>query len=38
MDGAVAAVTGVNPALTISALAERSCHHLARDHGWTISY
>jgi cholesterol oxidase len=29
---------GVNPLLTISALAERSCHQLARDHGWTISY
>lgn len=29
---------GVNPGLTIAALAERSCHHLARDHGWTIPY
>jgi cholesterol oxidase len=29
---------GVNPGLTIAALAERSCHNLARDHGWTIPY
>lgn len=29
---------GVNPLLTISALAERSCDHLARDHGWTIDH
>ncbi|HWM90906.1 MAG TPA: GMC family oxidoreductase [Thermoanaerobaculia bacterium] len=29
---------GANPGLTIAALAERSCHHLARDHGWTIPY
>jgi len=29
---------GVNPLLTISALAERSCHHLALDHGWAIEY
>jgi cholesterol oxidase len=39
MDGAVVPRSlGVNPALTISALAERSCHYLARDHGWTIRY
>ncbi len=29
---------GVNPLLTISALAERSCHHLAADNGWAIDY
>jgi cholesterol oxidase len=29
---------GANPGLTIAALAERSCHHLAREHGWTIPY
>ena len=29
---------GANPGLTIAALAERSCHLLARDHGWTIAY
>ncbi len=29
---------GVNPLLTISALAERACAILAKDRGWTISY
>jgi cholesterol oxidase len=29
---------GVNPLLTISALAERCCALLARDRGWTIDY
>jgi cholesterol oxidase len=29
---------GVNPLLTISALAERTCMLLARDRGWTINY
>ena len=29
---------GVNPLLTISALAERCCALLAEDHGWQISY
>jgi cholesterol oxidase len=29
---------GVNPLLTISALAERSCALLAKDRGWTINY
>ncbi|MDQ4104646.1 MAG: alpha/beta fold hydrolase [Actinomycetota bacterium] len=29
---------GVNPLLTISALAERSCALLARDRDWTIDY
>lgn len=29
---------GVNPLLTISALAERSCALLAEDRGWSISY
>ena len=29
---------GVNPLLTISALAERSCVLMARDRGWTIDY
>ena len=39
MDGAVVPCSlGVNPALTISALAERSCHHLAQDYGWILSY
>jgi len=29
---------GVNPLLTISALAERSCALLAKDRGWQINY
>jgi len=29
---------GANPLLTISALAERSCALLAKDHGWQINY
>ncbi|MCI0600196.1 MAG: GMC family oxidoreductase [Beijerinckiaceae bacterium] len=29
---------GANPLLTVCALAERSCHHLARDYGLTINY
>ncbi|KAF9434808.1 hypothetical protein BGZ76_007377 [Entomortierella beljakovae] len=39
MDGAVMPISlGVNPFLTISALAERSCAIIARDRGWTIKY
>jgi cholesterol oxidase len=38
-DGSVVPATlGVNPLLTISALAERCCHYIAKDHGWTIDY
>src|SRR5947199_3592829 len=29
---------GVNPLLTISALAERCCELIAADRGWTIDY
>ncbi|HEY5058395.1 MAG TPA: alpha/beta fold hydrolase [Gaiellaceae bacterium] len=29
---------GVNPLLTISAFAERTCVLIAREHGWTIDY
>ncbi len=37
MDGAVVPRSlGANPLLTISALAERCCDLLARNHGWTI--
>ena len=39
IDGAVVPTAlGVNPLLTISALAERSCYLLAQDYGWTIEY
>ncbi len=34
MPGAV----GVNPLLTITAVAERACALLAADRGWTIDY
>jgi cholesterol oxidase len=38
-DGAIVPVAlGVNPSLTISALAERAMAHLAADHGWAIDY
>jgi cholesterol oxidase len=38
-DGAVMpAPLGVNPSLTISAAAERTCALIARDRGWTIDY
>ena len=38
-DGAVVPrPLGVNPLLTISALAERACAYIAEDRGWTIDY
>lgn len=38
-DGAIVPMSvGINPLLTISALAERICALLARDRGWTIDY
>ena len=38
-DGAVLPVPlGVNPSLTISAVAERTCALIAADRGWTIDY
>ena len=38
-DGAVISRSlGVNPLLTISALAERSCMLLAQDRGWSLEY
>ncbi|MEN8261565.1 MAG: GMC oxidoreductase [Pseudomonadota bacterium] len=39
MDGSVIPRSlGMNPLLTISGLAERSCHYLAEDYGLTIDY
>jgi cholesterol oxidase len=39
MDGALIPCSiGVNPLLTITALAERCCRHLATDRGWVIDY
>jgi len=39
VDGAVVPRSlGVNPLLTITALAERSCAYFVRDHKWTIPY
>lgn len=38
-DGAVMPISlGVNPLLTISALAERCCALIAKERGWTIDY
>ncbi len=38
-DGAMVPTTlGVNPTLTISALAERCCALIAADRGWSIDY
>ena len=39
IDGSVVPTSlGVNPLLTISALAERSVYLLAQDYGWSIEY
>ncbi len=39
MDGAVfPGSAGVNPSLTITALAERACHFIAVENNWTINY
>lgn len=39
MDGSIVPMAlGVNPLLTISALSERCCDHIAKDNGWSISY
>jgi cholesterol oxidase len=38
-DGSIVPLSlGVNPLLTISALAERNVALMAREHGWTIAY